>query len=180
MTSAAVIFRKKFLSLLKPLIYITRYLLMIPIIERGNTMMRRRFGLLLLIVSLCAAWLLPAVSVSAEDEAPVVTTDAQTAAKLGLLLGDGDGVTDSYLSKQSTRIQAAIISLRLQGKLEEATTYTGAESFSDASAVGKSNQAILGYLKSHPELGWNGTGGGKFNPLAPSTRSSSTRCCSKY
>lgn len=129
-------------------------------------MMRRRFGLLLLIVSLCAAWLIPAVSVSAEGEAPTVTTDAQTAAKLGLLLGDGDGVTDSYLSKHSTRIQAAIISLRLQGKLEEAKSYSGAGSFSDAAAVSKSNQAILGYLKNHPELGWNGTGDGKFNPLA--------------
>ncbi|MFC5652256.1 plastocyanin/azurin family copper-binding protein [Paenibacillus solisilvae] len=128
-------------------------------------MMRRRFGLFLLIVSLCA-WLIPAVSVSAEEGAPAVTTDAQTAAKLGLLLGDGDGVTDSYLGKQSSRIQAVIISLRLQGKLEEAKNFTGAAGFSDASVVSSSNQAILGYLKSHPELGWNGTGDGKFNPLA--------------
>ncbi|MBW7461251.1 hypothetical protein K0U00_45065, partial [Paenibacillus sepulcri] len=61
---------------------------------------------------------------------------------------------------------AAIISLRLQGKLEEALSYTGTSSFTDANLVGKANKPVLAYLKNHPELGWSGTGGGLFDPSA--------------
>ncbi|NBD25778.1 hypothetical protein [Paenibacillus glycinis] len=125
----------------------------------------QRFGLLSLLFMLCFAMLVPA-GVSAAESAPAtVTTDGDTAGKLGLLLGDGNGVTADYLKKSATRIQAAIISLRLQGHLAEAEAFKGKENFSDASSVGTSNQAVLAYLKAHPELGWNGTGGGKFMPL---------------
>ncbi|CAM4246158.1 hypothetical protein L1N85_01955 [Paenibacillus alkaliterrae] len=63
-----------------------------------------------------------AFGASAQDQDSIVKTDAETAAELGLLLGDGSGVNAAYLGKQSTRLQAAIISLRLQGLLEEAET----------------------------------------------------------
>ncbi|MBD2868677.1 plastocyanin/azurin family copper-binding protein [Paenibacillus arenilitoris] len=100
------------------------------------------------------------------NEAAAVKTDAEAAAELGLLLGDGSGVNDAYLGKTSTRMQAAIISLRLQGLLDEAMAYAGSENFSDAGQVGTANRAILAYLKNHPEYGWNGVGGGKFDPAA--------------
>ncbi|RAP74136.1 cupredoxin domain-containing protein [Paenibacillus montanisoli] len=131
----------------------------------------RRFGLFLLSLTVCLAALLPMASASAAGTSSAsVTTDAQTAAKLGLLLGDGSGVSDAYLAKTSTRMQAAIISLRLQGKLAEAEAYKGdGSSFKDASLVGTTNRKILAYLHHHAELGWNGTGGGKFDPLATIT-----------
>ncbi|MBM7563960.1 plastocyanin/azurin family copper-binding protein [Paenibacillus sacheonensis] len=130
-------------------------------------MKRKRLGLFGLLLALCITCLAPVGSSAAAAASATVTTDGQTAAALGLLLGDGDGVTVAYLGKSATRVQAAIISLRLQGKLAEAQAFEGTDNFNDAASVGASNQTVLGYLKAHPELGWNGTGGGSFNPLAP-------------
>lgn len=91
------------------------------------------------------------------------------AAELGILLGDGQGVTDAYLAKTTTRMQGAIIALRLLGKEKEALAYTGTDNFADAGSAGSSLRPVLAYLKAHPELGWNGTGGGKFSPNAAIT-----------
>ncbi|HZG56637.1 plastocyanin/azurin family copper-binding protein [Paenibacillus sp.] len=95
-----------------------------------------------------------------------VISDADVAAELGLLLGDGNGVTAPYLAKPSTRLQAAILSLRLTGRLQEAMRYEPKTNFSDKDLVSPANQAILGFLKEHPELGWQGPGDGRFDPLA--------------
>ncbi|MBW5448148.1 hypothetical protein GE107_18990 [Cohnella sp. CFH 77786] len=86
------------------------------------------------------------------------------AAQLGILLGDGNGVTDAYLAKTTTRVQGAILTLRLLGKEKEALAYDGTDNFADAGSVGKSIRPVLAYLKKHPELGWSGIGGGRFGP----------------
>lgn len=91
------------------------------------------------------------------------------AEELGVLLGDGQGVTDAYLAKTSTRVQGAILTLRLLGKEKEALAYGGSDSFSDAGEIGSGIRPVLAYLKQHPELGWNGTGDGKFSPNLPIT-----------
>ncbi|MCQ6559488.1 plastocyanin/azurin family copper-binding protein [Paenibacillus mendelii] len=128
----------------------------------------RKFARVLVGISLCASLLLSAAGVFAEEQVnrEAVQTDAQAAEELGLMIGEGDGVTPAYLAQKSTRIQAALISLRLQGKLEEALSYKGTVNFTDAKLVGKGNQAVLAYLKDHPEYGWTGTGGGRFDPLS--------------
>lgn len=114
---------------------------------------------------ICIGLLTAAFSVSAE-ESNSIKTDANTAAELNLLLGEGSGVTEQYLAKSSTRLQAAIISLRLQGQLDEAMAYQGgSENFSDAHLVNTDNQAILAFLKNNPEYGWLGTGNNRFQPL---------------
>ncbi|MFC5531936.1 plastocyanin/azurin family copper-binding protein [Cohnella yongneupensis] len=106
----------------------------------------------------------------AEEAAPAspnaaMTTNAPTiAAELGVLKGDGQGVTAAYLSKSTTRMQAAILYLRLLGKEKDALAEKGTDTFSDAGTAGKSNAPILAFLKSHPEYGWSGTGGNKFEP----------------
>jgi predicted lipoprotein with Yx(FWY)xxD motif/plastocyanin len=105
-------------------------------------------------------------SAFAAEEEIAITSDADVAAELGLLRGDGSGVTDDYLAKPSTRLQAAIISLRLTGKLQEALDYEPASNFADKDLVSIGNQAVLGYLKDHPELGWQGLGDGTFDPLS--------------
>jgi predicted lipoprotein with Yx(FWY)xxD motif/plastocyanin len=94
---------------------------------------------------------------------------SEVAAQMGVLLGDADGVTDEYLAKTTTRLQGAIMTLRLLGKEHEAQTYTGTDNFADADSVGSSIRPVLAYLKNHPELGWNGSGGGKFAPNQPIT-----------
>ncbi|MGZ9583796.1 hypothetical protein [Paenibacillus marinisediminis] len=129
----------------------------------------RKIGKLLLVLSLSVMLLVPGLASAAEvtESTTAVKTDAQTSAELGLLVGDGNGVDDEYLAKDTTRIQAAIISLRMQGKLDEASAYTGKGNFADADQVGASNQAILAYLHNNPQYGWNGEGANRFNPLAP-------------
>ncbi|UVI28892.1 plastocyanin/azurin family copper-binding protein [Paenibacillus spongiae] len=128
----------------------------------------RRFTSLLVGIVLCASLLMPAAGVFAEEQASgqPVQSDAQTAEELGLMIGEGDGVTAAYLEKKSTRMNAALLSLRLQGKLEEAIAYEGTANFADAKLVGKSNQAVLAYLKKNPQYGWSGTGSNRFDPLS--------------
>jgi predicted lipoprotein with Yx(FWY)xxD motif len=98
-----------------------------------------------------------------------VSHASELAAQMGLLFGDGEGVTDVYLAKKTTRVQGAIIMLRLLGKDKEAKAFKGKDNFSDALSVGSAIRPVLAYLKSHPELGWKGTGGSKFSPNAPIT-----------
>jgi plastocyanin len=126
----------------------------------------RRPHLWLVVAAMCFM-LMPGMGASAAEEIAGITSDAATAAELGLLLGDGNGVDDAYLAKKATRLQAAIISLRLQGELSAAEAHNGTDTFSDADQVGKTNQRILAYLKAHPELGWSGIGDGTFKPLDP-------------
>jgi predicted lipoprotein with Yx(FWY)xxD motif len=116
---------------------------------------------------ICLGLLVMAFGVSAAEGAAAVKSDADIAEELNLLIGEGSGVTDTYLSKDSTRLQAAIISLRLQGQLDEAMAYQGENNnFLDAGLVNSANQTMLAFLYNHPEFGWLGTGSGEFDPLA--------------
>lgn len=112
---------------------------------------------------------LPALASAATQGTATVKSSAELAAELGVLLGDGQGVNAAYLAKTTTRMQAAILYLRLTGKEKEAAAYSGTATFSDASTTGPSNRPTLAYLKNHPELGWQGTGNGKFDPGSPAT-----------
>ncbi|MDF2720612.1 MAG: hypothetical protein K0Q59_287 [Paenibacillus sp.] len=108
---------------------------------------------------------LPAAAAEA-PKAANVKTDAQAAAELGVLQGDGSGITAGYLAKSTTRMQAAILFLRLKGLEQTALAFKGTDNFQDAALVNESNKAILAYLKANPDLGWTGTGNGKFDPLS--------------
>ncbi|OPH53155.1 hypothetical protein BC351_32295 [Paenibacillus ferrarius] len=98
-----------------------------------------------------------------------VKSETDIAADLGILQGDGSGLTADYLNKPTTRLQAAVMSLRLKGLETEAVAFKGATNFKDADSVSSWNQAILSYLKEHPALGWQGAGDDKFEPLAAIT-----------
>ncbi|KRE98906.1 hypothetical protein ASG89_28495 [Paenibacillus sp. Soil766] len=95
-----------------------------------------------------------------------VKSETDIAGDLGILQGDGSGLTSEYLGKSTTRFQAAIMYLRLKGLEADALAYRGTDNFKDAGLVYKEGQAVLGYLKAHPELGWQGTGGDLFDPAA--------------
>lgn len=101
-----------------------------------------------------------------ESAGPSFAQASDLAAELGVLRGDGQGVTEAYLAKSTTRIQAAILYLRLLGKEQEALAYTGTDTFADTASAGKANAPVLAYLRNHPEYGWNGTGGNRFEPAA--------------
>lgn len=94
-------------------------------------------------------------------------TDAEMAEALDILKGDGNGITEAYLAKTSTRFQAAVMVLRLKGLEETAKAYEGTENFEDATEISwKPGQAMLAYLKAHPELGWVGSHN-QFKPNDP-------------
>ncbi|WNR45932.1 hypothetical protein [Paenibacillus roseipurpureus] len=95
-----------------------------------------------------------------------VKSETDIAGDLGILHGDGSGLTSEYLAKSTTRFQAAIMFLRLKGLESEALAYSGTDNFKDAGLVYREGQSVLGYLKAHPELGWQGTGADQFDPLS--------------
>ena len=84
---------------------------------------------------------------------------------LGLMIGDEDGLTPRYSVKTSTRMQGAIIVLRLRDLEKKASTFTGTDNFNDADTqtwnVGK---AIMAYLKQNKNIGFIGDEFGNFNP----------------
>lgn len=130
-------------------------------------MANRKSSILLLVIAVCLL-LAPAAASALEAEqirAAQTAEEAQLAAELELLIGEGNGVDDAYLAKHATRMQAAIIALRLQGELDNALAHEGTDTFKDAGRTGRYNHPILAYLKANPSLGWAGTGGGLFQPL---------------
>jgi hypothetical protein len=123
--------------------------------------MRNLKKLLAVVVAICvlATFTVPAFA------AETTKTDAEYVAELGVLKGDGNGVDATYLAKGTTRIQAAIIYLRLLGLENEALAYSSEDNFDDAKDVAwAGGRSVLAYLKANPELGWLGIGGNKFGP----------------
>ncbi|MEA4846260.1 MAG: Ig-like domain-containing protein [Clostridiaceae bacterium] len=99
------------------------------------------------------------------EAAAAIGSDAKTISAIGVLSGDSaEGVTEEYLAKETTRLQAAIMYLRLQGKEEKALAYTGTANFKDAGTITwAGGRAVMAYLKANPQLGWIGSNG-YFNP----------------
>lgn len=134
--------------------------------------MKRRNRLLMTVLIAASLLTIPWVAQAGEalpisgGAGPSITQASDLAAQIGVLHGDGKGVTDAYLAKSTTRVQAAILYLRLLGKEQEAFAFAGTETFSDAALAGKAIAPVLAYLKNHPEYGWSGTGGNKFEPAA--------------
>jgi len=93
-----------------------------------------------------------------------VSQDAQTCAAIDVLRGDGSGVTDVYLAKNTNRSQGAKILLRLMGLESDADVYGGTATFTDASNASEYWQPMLRYLKANPEVGFNGYPDGTFQP----------------
>jgi hypothetical protein len=96
----------------------------------------------------------------AEETLPA---DAKACAGLGMLVGAGNGVTLDYLKTAPTRIQAAIMVLRLKGLEADAKAFTGTANFADANTAAWA-APIMAYLKANPALGFAGTGGVNFEP----------------
>ena len=95
---------------------------------------------------------------------------AYICAELDILRGEGDGVTDEYLLKETKRVQAAYLTLRLVGKEPEAEAYTGTDNFNDVGHIYEGGQRRTAYLKAHSSLyGWEGDGSNNLMPDNPLT-----------
>jgi len=92
-------------------------------------------------------------------------TDLHILERMGMLIGEGDGITEEYLKKVPTRVQAAVMILRLNGVDKEAEAFTGTDNFADSDQEPWA-LPYLAYLKAHPELGLIGTGDNMFQPTA--------------
>lgn len=113
------------------------------------------------LVALVLAFALVFSTFTAAFAAEALPADAQAAVTLGMLKGDTTaGVTTAYLATAPSRLQAAILYLRLKGLEQEALAYTSAVNFTDANTEKwEGGRNIMAYLKNHPELGWQGDNG---------------------
>jgi len=84
---------------------------------------------------------------------------------IGMLVGDGGGVTEEYVEKEMDRLTAAISILKLKGLYEEALRYDGTRNFVDKNEVlWPEGRNIMAYLKDNPEIGFIGDDKGRFLP----------------
>lgn len=115
---------------------------------------------------LAFAMMFSSITVAFADTTATIGADAAALKTMGVLQGDDGGVTPAYLAKETTRMQAAIMFLRLKGLEDEAKAFTGTANFADANTMAwAEGKAMMAYLKANPQLGWVGTETGKFNPL---------------
>lgn len=78
---------------------------------------------------------------------------------LGILKGHTGVVDQEYLDTRPSRLQAAIMFLRLKGLEQDALDYYEGKNFKDAGAIAwEEGRNVLRYLKEHPDLGWIGDG----------------------
>lgn len=94
-----------------------------------------------------------------------ISPEVEALVEIGMLVGDGDGVTEKYTQKQMDRLTAAISILKLRGLYEEALEYRGSSNFTDKDEVKwPEGKNILAYLKANPDLGFIGDDRGRFKP----------------
>jgi len=103
-------------------------------------------------------------SITVSFAAETLPVDAQACVDLGMIVGDGTGVTQSYLNTAPTRITAAVMVLNLKGLTDEAKAFTGTDNFADADKAAWA-KPIMAYLKANPSVGYQGDGT-NFNPTA--------------
>lgn len=102
---------------------------------------------------------------TAEAKSAFFGTDLHILERMGMLIGEGDGITEDYIKTVPTRVQAAIMVLRLNGVDADAAAFTGTDNFADASLEAWA-MPYLAYLKAHKEFGLEGTGNNMFEPTA--------------
>lgn len=121
----------------------------------------KKFLAVVLAVAMIASSM--ATAFAADDPLAEKYPEAALMRDLGILKGS-TGVTEAYLQQKPVRIQAAILTLRLMGKEEEALAYSGLAHFEDKIADTYWAKNVMGYLKNNPAYGWYGDNQGKLNP----------------
>lgn len=127
--------------------------------KRGEEM--ARIKRLLSIFLIAAMLVLPDAAAFAEEN---ISEEARICNELGILSGDEGGFNSAYLAKSTSKLQAAIVMLKLLGRYETAVNYTyGVSNFTDSEQLTwEQGKNILSYLKDNPSLGWQGNSDGTF------------------
>ena len=113
---------------------------------------------------LAFAMVFSTITVAFAEEPAAVSAEATALGTIGMLEGDGDGVTAEYTAKELNRLTAAIMILKLKGLYEDALKYDGVNNFVDAEELKWSEgKNILAYVKDNP-VGFGGNEKGEFNP----------------
>ncbi|MCK9218381.1 MAG: hypothetical protein M0P77_10790, partial [Firmicutes bacterium] len=115
---------------------------------------------------LCLVLLFGVFPVTSLDAATIkVSEEAKALETIGILIGDGHGVTSEYMAKRMDRFTAAISILKLKGLYEEALSYKGKTNFKDINTVSwGEGKNILAYIKANPSIGFIGNEKGEFLP----------------
>ncbi|QSX04710.1 WG repeat-containing protein [Sedimentibacter sp. zth1] len=105
--------------------------------------------------------------INKEGKYPFVSDELKILGKLGLIKGNGNGITLEYANKTSTRIQSAIIVLRMNGLEEQALSYSGQNNFNESKGYSwKQGINIMAFLKDNPGVGFIGDTNNNFMPLS--------------
>jgi hypothetical protein len=133
----------------------------------------KKFLAVMLTIALMASVML--VPVFAEQEAVTTSeaielSDGQILETLGLLRGDGNGVTDEYLVKSTSRVQLGILNARWRGFEDEALAYDGWDEYDnfvdyDDGTI-EEQWNLLAYYYADEDRGFNGFEDDTFKPLA--------------
>lgn len=116
------------------------------------------------VITLVLGTVLPIQAYGNDD----ISYEGRICRDLGILKGNTGVVDREYLETRPSRLQAAIMFLRLKGLEQDALAYSGRNNFKDSDSVAwKEGRNVLSYLKNHPELGWIGDGVNflPFNPI---------------
>lgn len=117
--------------------------------------MVKKFVTVLTILALVLSAILP-VQVFADDD---IGYEGRICRDLGILKGHTGIVDEEYLDTRPSRLQAAIMFLRLKGLEQDALDYYRGKNFKDADVIAwEEGRNVLSYLKEHPDLGWIGDG----------------------
>jgi hypothetical protein len=126
---------------------------------RGGIMKKLTALLLVLVLFISTI-----ASVSAAGD---ISTEAKACEALGMLKGTTGTVDLAYTTTVPTRLQAAIMFLRLKGLEPAALAFSGTSNFKDMNEANwDGGKIVMAYLKAHPELGWIGSNG-YLSPNSP-------------
>jgi hypothetical protein len=119
------------------------------------------------LIALLLVLLMFASSVATVSAAGEISAAARACADLGMIKGATGTVDAAYTATVPTRLQAAIMLLRLKGFEADALAFSGTTNFKDKDEVTwGGGKAVMAYLKAHPEFGWIGSNG-YFSPNSP-------------
>lgn len=122
------------------------------------------------IISFCVSLvmimtILAPLSVQAETYQQYADRATEVCEAINMVVGTGSGLTPDYLASTPKRYGGAKLIVALRGLLTTAQSYPYTQNFTDyLDLAWVEGQHILGYLKEHPDIGYNGKPDGSFAP----------------
>lgn len=109
--------------------------------------------------------ILAPLSVQAETYQQYADRATEICEAINMVVGTGSGLTPDYLASTPKRYGGAKLIVALRGLLSTAQSYPYTQNFTDyLDLAWVEGQHILGYLKEHPAIGYNGKPDGSFAP----------------